>query len=89
MGRDYGTNYTKGDMALGCFLLWLVGGWVVSFVLAFILFPKPNFLFLILFYFVIGLLLLKRYLKIDKEENKKWKKKNLNNYWKILQKKVD
>jgi len=78
MGRDYGTSYTKGDMALGVFFLWVVGGIPISFVLSLIILPQPNFMIPILFYILGMVLLWIRYLRVE-NKNKEIKVEGLNN----------
>ena len=71
LGRDYGTNYTKGDRALQNLSLRFMGGLIICGVLYMILFKEPNFLFPIIAYIVGIILLTWRYIKIEHRRKKK------------------
>ena len=70
MGRDYGTNYNPGDLALGIFFIWTIGGLMISFVLSVISLPKPNIIIPFSLYIFGLILLFIRYLRIEKKDIK-------------------
>ncbi len=64
----------KIEIAFECFFYWMTGGIILSFALAIILLPKPNFLIPIGFYLFVNLLLFSRYLYLDFKDDKKEEK---------------
>ena len=62
MRGDLGTIYTKKEMALGFFFLWVFGGLVFCVTTAMIFLSKPTFSIPFIFYFLGIIILFKRYL---------------------------
>lgn len=75
MGRDRGYPKCKTDIAFEHSFYWSVSGLIISFALAIIILPKPNFLIPIIFYVLVLLSLFCRYIYFDIKQPLEKKKK--------------
>lgn len=75
MGQNIISPKSKVDRALEGWFYWVAGGWIMSFAVAVVILPKPNFLLPIVFYFLVNALLFCNYLYSDYKEGKEKPKK--------------
>ena len=68
LGGAVSTPRGKTERAFEHLFYWMAGGLIISFGLALLILPKPNFLIPIGFYFFITFLLFCRYLYIDTKD---------------------
>ncbi len=65
LGKDVGIPHSAESFAFECFFYWLIGGLLICFFFALIIFSKPNYIIPILVYIFGLVFLFRRYLKIE------------------------